>query len=59
MTHAEFVIVKNADIDADISDFNFDVALKINNQYFYVSNDLKKSDAINLAASLNTKNNLN
>jgi hypothetical protein len=59
MTQAEFVIVKNADIDEDISDFNFDVALKINNQYFYVSNDLKKSDAINLAASLNTKNNLN
>ena len=59
MTPANFVIVRNADIDIDMSDCNYQVALLINNQeYFYVADNMTKSDAQDLANSLNIQNNL-
>ena len=59
MTHAKFEIILNADIDPDMSDCNYQVALNLNPQtYFYVSDNLTKSDAKILADLLNIQNNL-
>jgi hypothetical protein len=60
MTNAKFVIVRNADIDPNISDCNYQVALELNGgrEYFYILDNTKKSDAQNLADLLNIKNNL-
>lgn len=60
MIHAKFVAVRNADIDPDMSDCNYQVALELNGglEYFYILDNTKKSDAQNLADLLNIKNNL-
>jgi hypothetical protein len=60
MTNAKFVVVRNADIDPDMSDCNYHVALELNDslEYFYILDNTKKSDAQNLADLLNIKNNL-
>ena len=59
MIEAKFVIVRNADIDPDVSDCNYQVALELNrNDYFYIAEDMTISEAQELATSLNNKNHL-
>ena len=58
MNQAKFVVVRNADIDPDVSDCNYQVALKINNDFFYVFENVTVDKAYDLATSLNIKNNL-
>ena len=61
MSKHKFVVVRNADIDPDMSDCNYQVALELNDgrEYIYFLDNTKKHDAENLAEFLNIKNNLN
>ena len=59
MNQPKFIIVLNADIDPDMSDCNYQVALKVdNNSYYYIADYMTKVDALALATSLNVINNL-
>ena len=56
---AKFIIVLNADINPDLSDCNYQVALRLNNDsYYYIADYMTKSDALALATSLNVINHL-
>lgn len=61
MNQAKFVVVRNADIDPDVSDCNYQVALELNGgrEYIYILDNTKEYDAENFAEFLNVKNNLN
>jgi hypothetical protein len=58
MIYAKFVVVRNADINEDTSENNYDVALQINNEFFYINYNLTKDEAINLSTLLNKQNDL-